>query len=477
MLKSLHLPVLIFLLAALMVAAPVGAANYDVTFKPDSESLSVSACFDPGDRVVLRIERTSAISNMRDANGPRRVSDRVVLPASNESRCLDYQVDLTELGRGSSRHRSWLPESSEWLFRPRWLAGSELLVHYPTGYGVSLPWPRLEKTATSARYKFDGTPASWSNLTMFGRLTQFEVALPGGEWRVSVIAGDPAVRVDEVRRWLERTAATLTSVYGRAPLASTQVLVVPAGRGSGPVPWGQVNRGGGAAVHLVINQTKPYDELIADWTAAHEVSHMLLPYLGTEGRWLSEGIASYYQNIARARTGELDQQQAFEKLHAGFQRGRKESRDGMSLRQANRAMRERRKYMQVYWSGAAFWLQADLALRKHDSSLDAVLAQLAVCHFPVQKKWRPERLVRRLDELAEELAGATVFTPLYQAMIDARGFAPMDQAYTELGLRKRGSRISLSSNAEQQSVRNELTQKATDGRVMLACAGRGGAGG
>lgn len=46
-------------------------------------------------------------------------------------------------------------------------------------------------------------------------------------------------------------------------------------------------------------------ELSRDWTATHELSHMLLPYVASRDRWLSESLASYYQNVLRARDGRL----------------------------------------------------------------------------------------------------------------------------------------------------------------------------
>ena len=67
----------------------------------------------------------------------------------------------------------------------------------------------------------------------------------------------------------------------------------------------------------------------------------------------------------------LDDDEAWRRLDGGFQRGRK-ALGGVPLEDLGR---RRGGTMRVYWAGAAFWLEADLALRgEHRSSLDAVLS-------------------------------------------------------------------------------------------------------
>ena len=61
---------------------------------------------------------------------------------------------------------------------------------------------------------------------------------------------------------------------------------------------------------------RPLDDLRTDWTATHEFSHLLLPYVSRRDRWLSEGLASYYQNVLRARDGRLSETDAWRKLDA-----------------------------------------------------------------------------------------------------------------------------------------------------------------
>ncbi len=463
-------------LLALVFVAISGRANpavdtgYQVEFDP-AGTLAVQACFAAGPALRLQIGTVDGVKQLFGPAGAMAKRGQLTLPTADTRRCIRYQVDLDAVDRYGDSESHWLLRADNWLYRPADANGMEVVVDYPVGSAVSLPWPRVARTERRARFRIDATPASWPNLHAFGALTQYDIDLPDGQWRVSVLPSRPAANQDQIRAWLNRTAQTLVSIYGRAPLPSNQVLVVPSGRGRGPVPWGQVNRGGGAAIHLVINQRKPYDELLADWTAAHEASHLLLPYLGVSGRWLSEGIASYYQNIARARTGDLTEREAFAKLHAGFERGRRGSRDGMTLAQANRRMRSDGKYMRVYWSGAAYWLQTDVALRSVGLSLDDVLSEFAVCHLPAAERWSPERLIAELDDIVAELIDdgrqrSGIFSSRYRRMLAERTFPDLTATYSELGLNSANGRAL--PDRQIDPLRSAMvTANDTDG--ALAC--------
>ena len=72
---------------------------------------------------------------------------------------------------------------------------------------------------------------------------------------------------------------------------------------------------------LTVDTSHDLDAFLDSWTASHELSHLLLPYISRREAWLGEGFASYYQNVLRARAGMLSQREAWQKLHAGFERG------------------------------------------------------------------------------------------------------------------------------------------------------------
>ena len=115
------------------------------------------------------------------------------------------------------------------------------------------------------------------------------------------------------------------------------------------MPWGHIERGQPTNVSLVINPSLGYEKLLNDWTLFHEFSHLLLPYHGYGNVWFSEGLATYYQNIIQMRSGLLDEKVMWNKIAAGFERGRKEQRwNQINLTEVSDNLRENRQYMRVH---------------------------------------------------------------------------------------------------------------------------------
>lgn len=250
----------------------------------------------------------------------------------------------------------------------------------------------------------------------------------GNTLQVAVVdVADPARRA-ELQGWLAEVAAATLTAYGRYPLPQARVRIMQIDSDDeSPVPWGQTRRRGDAAVLLYVRRDASLSELRADWTAIHELSHLFHPYLGDEGRWLSEGLASYYQNVLRARAGLLGQDEAWRLLEAGFARGRRES-SGAPLAELSR---RHRGTMRVYWAGAAFWLEADIALRReHRSSLDQVLSRYSSCCLRGVGEVPPRAFLASLDELS----GGRVFSELYRRYAESRAFPPLEQAYRALAI-------------------------------------------
>ncbi len=278
------------------------------------------------------------------------------------------------------------------------------------------------------------------------------------ELRIRVEASD-AVRAEELHRWLAEVAGSSLTAIGRFPLPSAQVRVEEiASRDASPVPWGQTSRRRDVAVLLYVRRDASFAELRDDWTAVHELAHLFHPYLGTRGRWLAEGLASYYQNVLRARAGLLDEAQAWQRLDAGFGRGRKAT-TSVPLDELGR---RRGGTMRVYWAGAAYWLEADLALRARGSDLDAVLAEYARCCLRGTASVAPEAFVAELDRIAD----ADVFAGLYRRYAAAQVFPSLDAAYRQLGITSVDGRLLFSAEAEAARLRRGVMGRRASTKVV-----------
>ncbi|KRA17257.1 hypothetical protein ASD69_11140 [Lysobacter sp. Root604] len=269
--------------------------------------------------------------------------------------------------------------------------------------------------------------------------------------RVEGVA-DPE-RAALLQAWVAECADAALTAFGRYPLRTAQVRVREIdSRDPSPVPWGQTRRGDGVAVLLFVRRDASLAQLRADWTAVHELSHLFHPYLGREGRWMAEGLASYYQNVLRARAGLLSQDQAWRALDAGFGRGRRLG-PGPALAELGRG-----GTMRVYWAGAAYWLEADLALRRERGlDLDTVLSRYARCCLDAtaddMDAVSPQDFAAELDRLG----GDGVFARLYRRYARSREFPDLSAAYAALGLEPDGgSGLGYSPRADAQKLRTAI---------------------
>ena len=265
---------------------------------------------------------------------------------------------------------------------------------------------------------------------------------------VAVIGVPDAARTAMLQRWFAQVAKAPLTVSGRFPLHHARVEIRQVhGRDDDPVPWGQTEREDDVRVLLYVRDDASYDELLHDWTAVHELAHLFHPYLGDRGRWLAEGLASYEQNVLRARVGLLSPQEAWRRLDGGFARGQHTSAPGrLDALGRNGTMR-------TYWAGALYWLQADLALRRqHHTTLDAVLGEYSSCCLRGTAWVAPRDFVEALDRIA----GADVFTALYRRYAGSTQFPPLDDTYRELGIERSEQGLRFGGDRQAARLREQV---------------------
>jgi len=446
--RSAALWAVLWLLVPTAVLARV--PHYTVVADKRLEQLDVRACFDgslPHRLSALNERAPDLLRDVRLHSGDdvfelQPSGSTLALPRSGSSACVQYRVDLSAIGTQQWRSGNWrardaiVLDPGLLLWVPdgmrddeRWRLDFEL----PPDYDVSAPWNRIGRTRETVRYEVRERMPGWDARMAIGRFSVESIELVGGRVRYALLPGEPAPDAAAMRRWITGGAHALVSAYGRLPVPDVQLLVVPIGDGDEAVPWGEVQRGGGDAVHLYINQRLSEEAFLDDWVLVHELSHLLHPVIDSPDRWLSEGIASYYQNVLRARTGLKSAQYAWNRLHAGFERGIRGTPRGRSLAEVSETMMRDRSFMRVYWSGAALALLADVELRQRSAgaqSMDTALAALSDCCLPADRSWTARELMQKLDRLT----GTTVFMDLYRKHVDSDEFPDLGAVYAQLGL-------------------------------------------
>ncbi|MBT8077381.1 MAG: hypothetical protein KJO31_02340 [Gammaproteobacteria bacterium] len=455
-------------LATGKISAAAEPHQYNVSVDYRLSQLWVEARFSTPVKSVTARSRVAGkyLIDVRDCFDSREIrlrNRRMMLPDEGIE-CLNYTVNLE---RAAREHRSQrflasdniIVSPSLWLWRPEVTANSEIDIRFqlPEQVRVSVPWRPLGKDA----YRLHRSPESSNASVVFGNFHEEEIHVAGARLRVSMLNGRKPFDRGAISNWVRATATDVSLVYGRFPNPSPQVVVIPVDstRSSSAVPFGRVIRDGGETVELLVNVAAPPDAFFSDWTATHEFSHLMLPYIGGRHRWVAEGFAQYYQNVLLARAGAYDQQHAWQKLHEGFERGRR-SRPEMSPNEAADG-RARNGLMKIYWSGAALALIADVDLRERSDgreTLDKVLDRFQDCCLPSPRVWSGPELFGKLDSLTD----FPIFMQLYRRYANTAGFPDTRPTFARLGITVSHDQVRLRKNGELIHVRDNIIRTDSD---------------
>ncbi len=258
-----------------------------------------------------------------------------------------------------------------------------------------------------------------------------------------------------LQQWIDFIADTLLQVYGHWPRQTWRITVTPvSASGSEPIPWAQVHRGEVDRVEFFTAAKASTQELKHAWTGYHELAHLLIPYQGWGDAWFSEGLASYYQNLLQARAGVLSEQETWQALYDGYQRGLADTAfEDRDLRSVSDGMRQHGGFMRVYWSGAWYFLAADVRLRQQSAgrhSLDQALAKLNQCC--ADKPMSAPDMARKLDELNRVL----LFQPLFKQVSASTSVPPLEPIFTSLGITVTDGVVQLQSEGPGAILRRQI---------------------
>jgi hypothetical protein len=182
------------------------------------------------------------------------------------------------------------------------------------------------------------------------------------------ILGELAVEDEALREWAARSVAEAMTLTTAPPPRLTLAVIAVAGDG---IPFGMERSG---SVMVLVGERAGPEALRRDWVLVHELAHVALPYV-EDALWLREGLASYYQQVLRLRSGRLTPDEAWGGLRDGAREGAARA-DGLDLSTLSAELHARHAYLPVYWGGAMVALELDLELRRAGSSLDAALRSL-----------------------------------------------------------------------------------------------------
>lgn len=131
-----------------------------------------------------------------------------------------------------------------------------------------------------------------------------------------------------------------------------------------PVSFGYSSRKKNSQIHLFVSTAFKLDELVADWTAQHEISHMAVPFMGKNDLWFSEGFASFFGRQIMMEMGMYSQQE-FDDLHKRkICKATSYFTSEKTFVEVADSLKENHNYSDLYWGGTSFFLTIDLILRE-----------------------------------------------------------------------------------------------------------------
>lgn len=462
-------------LTLVLVAVAASAASaqhvYDVEVDPKLRQLDVRACFADGLPVRLIADHAQALKSNSDftfvLNGEsvvREASGRFVnFPEPSDDGCVAWQVDLDvvasaeRLNVGYRTSNGLLLSPATWMWRPPQLtANRELIIrfHLPPGMQISVPWQPVKTEGNTQTFRHNHSPLDWPALMALGKLQTREFNVAGANFHLAVSEGQATVEAQRVEDWLGPAANAVSQLWGGLPFTDMQLLVIPVRDGYDAAPWAQTTRGGGAAVHFYMNAKASEKVLRDDWIATHEMVHFALPFIRRSDAWLSEGFASYYQNVLRARVGMISEQQAWKELYDGFARGNRDT-EYDTLHDDTLSMHSKGRVMRVYWSGAAIALLADVELRRSSNgewSLDRVLEEFARCCRERERTWSAREVFTKFDALA----GTDIFDRLYRRNVYSRHFPRLAETLDTLGIEANDTSVRFIDTAPSAGIRRAI---------------------
>jgi hypothetical protein len=448
-------------IAGVRQARATGARlRYEVLAKADGSDLQIETNVPAGlhSPLVVDPEATAFVDDVRREESGRwltvaRTNAGWLAPECRRSGCqIRYLFHLRAAAlaiddpdTAAERGGALVAPASTWLLRPETLpvGGLRAQVHVkvPVPFAFVTGLDRVPHEADT--YLVALLPYFVSPYAAFGRFDHDEIHAGGATIDLEVESGSLARELPRLRTWVGAAAAAVSTYYGRFPVDHALVLAVPQAAGF----HGKAMGGGGAAVLLQMAPGAELNDPGVDWQATHEMVHLAVPELPRDQIWLSEGLATYVEPLARSMNGELLPGSVWRDLVKGLPKGQPEPGD--------RGLDRTHTWGRTYWGGALFAFVADLEIRKatqNSQSLMTALRGALAAGADARVQWPVERFLTACDHAT----GTTVLIDLYRRMGTRPVNVDLQTVWRELGVSLSVDRVDLDPRAPLAPIRRSM---------------------
>ena len=272
-----------------------------------------------------------------------------------------------------------------------------------------------------------------------------DLDLPGAALHVEFERGAFSGGDDLILAWVRRSADIVTRYYGRFP-AKRLTLRILAQPGEG-VHGGKTFADPDAFIRVQAGSAVTAAQLLSDWVLVHEMTHLALPDTGQEHAWLSEGLATYVEGVARVQAGNRRETDVWAEELRSMPRGMPEAGDG--------GLDHTHTWGRTYWGGAMFCLLADVDIRRRTKlrlGLQDALRAVLQASGGLAKDWPIERVLRTGDAAV----GTSTREDLYAQMKDTAMAPDLMARWRQLGIETDGDTVRLDERAPLADVRRAI---------------------
>ena len=292
-----------------------------------------------------------------------------------------------------------------------------------------------------------------SPYSVFGRFERSRVQLTGGGVDLAIVNSPLAAGNTPLVRWIDESAGAVSAYYGTFPIPHAAVIVLV--EEGGEIGYAMTLGNGGGSIVARVGRDVSEARLLGSWMMTHDLLHLAFPSLPREHRWLEEGMATYVEPIARARTGALTEEEVWRGMVKGMFFAQPLPGEG--------GLDETPTWGRIYWGGALFCLLADVRIRERTSnrrSLDDALRGILARGGNVSVRWGIDRALRAGDEAT----GTTVLSELHAEMGRSPVEVDLADLWSRLGVRSRAAagQLVFDDGAPLAHIRRSITHPSSN---------------
>jgi len=253
-------------------------------------------------------------------------------------------------------------------------------------------------------------------------------------------------------------ASAVATYYGRFPVSSARVLVIPVPDRHGILQgttWGDMH-GFPGFTRLRIGEHTTAAELASDWMITHELTHMAFPDMPSDSdrdqsaqHWIEEGLATYIEPIERVMIGDLTAPKIWRDMVRDMPQGEPAPGD--------QGLDHTHTWGRTYWGGAMFCLVADVDIRQQTHNrlgLQDALRAIVAAGGTIDHNWDlPQALA-----IGDKATKTHVLTELYAQWKDAPVQYDLPALWSRLGIVSTPGGVEFSSSAALADIREAITR-------------------